>query len=133
MTQHAGTLESQKVIDEATAERHDRALAVVQRLLAERGIHAQCHHTISLGLFASRTDEITWPHRPLRCWLDRYPPELAVIGPQGGHDVTVTIGPRSGSYLVSRRSDLDPQVVRSEHPEKVVALILAAQPEQEPR
>ncbi|MFI6886499.1 hypothetical protein [Streptosporangium canum] len=120
-------------VDEATAEDQDKALAVVQRLLKERGIRSRCHHTISLGMFASHTDEVTWPNRPFRSWLDRHPPELAVIGPQGGHDVTVTIGSRSGSYLVSLPSTPDPQIVRSEHPEKVVALILAAQPEQESR
>ncbi|MDP9864771.1 MULTISPECIES: hypothetical protein [Streptosporangium] len=123
MTQHTATAESPKAIDEATAESQDKALAVVQRLLKERGIRARCHHTISLGLFANRADEVTWPNRPLRCWLDRHPPELAVIGSQGGYDVTVTMGPRSGSYLVSRRTDPEPQVVRREHPEKVVDLI----------
>ncbi|MFD8561565.1 hypothetical protein ACWDOR_30500 [Streptosporangium canum] len=123
MTEHAAPAESPQVIDEATAESQDKSLAVVQRLLKERGIQAQCHHMISLGLFANRTDKVTWPNRPLRSWLDRHPPELAVIGPQGRHDVTVTMGPRSGSYLVSRRTDPEPQITRSEHPEKVVDLI----------
>ncbi|MEU4540056.1 hypothetical protein AB0G15_34970 [Streptosporangium sp. NPDC023825] len=39
---------------------------------------------------------------------------------------TVTMGPRSGSYLVSLRDGSGPQPVRSEHPEQVVALIVAA-------
>ncbi|GAA4235325.1 hypothetical protein FHR32_006740 [Streptosporangium album] len=111
-------------VDEATAEIQDKALAVVQRLLKDRGIHARCHHTISLGLFASR--EAAWPDKPpLRSWMDRYPPELAVAGPQGWRDATVTVGPRSGHYLVSLRNGPDLQKVRSDRPEKVVDLILS--------
>ncbi|MEV6863105.1 hypothetical protein AB0M44_19145 [Streptosporangium subroseum] len=102
-------------------------MAIVQRLLKERGIRAQCHHMISLGLFAGREDAATWPNRPpLRSWVDRYPPELAVTGPQGWCDATVTMGPRSGCYLVSFRDGPDLQTVRSEHPELVVDLILSA-------
>lgn len=134
MTRHTVTAGTPGAIDEATAEDQGKALAMVQRLLRERGIRAWCQHTISLGLFADRTDEVTWPDRPaFRSWLDRYPPELTVIGPQGCCDVTVTMGPRSGCYLVSLRSTTDPQIVRSEHPEQVVDLILAAQPDQETR
>ena len=110
-------------VDDATAESQDRALAVIQRLLEERGIRVRRHHTISLGLFTNRTDETTWPNRPLRSWLYRYPPELAVIGPLGCCDITVTMGPRSGSYLVSLPSDPEPRIVRSGCPEEVVDLI----------
>ncbi|MEV6158666.1 hypothetical protein AB0L53_50905 [Nonomuraea sp. NPDC052129] len=111
-------------VDDTTAESQDRALAVIQRLLTERGIRVRRHHTISLGLFTNRTDEATWLNRPLRSWLHRYPPELAVVGPQGRFDVTVAMGPRSGSYLVSLPSDPEPQIVKSECPEKVVDLIV---------
>ncbi|WP_433363065.1 hypothetical protein [Streptosporangium sp. CA-115845] len=112
-------------VDEATVEIHDRALAVVQRLLNARGIRAHCHHTISLGLFANSA--AAWPDQPpLRSWMERHPPELTVKGPQGWRVATVTVGARSGSYLVSLRDGADLQAVRSEHPEKVVALIVAA-------
>jgi hypothetical protein len=86
------------VVDEAAVEIHDKALAVVQRLLTERGIRAHRHHTISLGLFANRA--AAWPDQPpLRSWMERHPPELTVKGPQGWCEATVTMGPRSGSYL----------------------------------
>jgi hypothetical protein len=112
-------------VDEATVEIHDKALAVVQRLLTERGIRAHRHHTISLGLFANSA--AAWPDQPpLRSWMERHPPELTVKGPQGWCEATVTMGARSGSYLVSLRNGSDLQAVRSEHPEKVVDLILAA-------
>ncbi|MEV6866289.1 hypothetical protein AB0M44_35505 [Streptosporangium subroseum] len=127
MTQSAIPAESPEVIDEATAECHDRALAVVQGLLIERGIRAHRHNTISLGLYGSHLDFPTWPNRPaFRSWMNRHPPELTVIGPQGWRDVTVTMGLRSGCYLVSIRNGPDLQAVRPEQPEKVVALILAA-------
>ncbi|WP_449066675.1 hypothetical protein [Planomonospora algeriensis] len=114
------------VVDEATAEKQDRALAVVHRLLAERGIRARRHHTISLGLFGDHAGGI-WPDRSLRrYWLDRYPPELTVTGPQGGRDATVTMGPRSGCYLVSLRNGPDLETVRSEQPERVADLIATA-------
>ncbi|MEV0422567.1 hypothetical protein [Streptosporangium canum] len=39
----------------------------------------------------------------------------------------MTVGPRSGYYLVSLRNGSDLQKVRGEHPEKVVDLILAVE------
>jgi hypothetical protein len=106
-------------------EIHDKALAVVQRLLTERGIRAHRHHTISLGLFANSA--AAWPDQPpLPSWMERHPPELTVKGPQGWGEATVTMGPRSGSYLVSLRNGSDLQTVRSEHPQRVVKLIFAA-------
>lgn len=111
-------------IDETAAENQDRALAVVQQLLKERGVRARCHHTINLRLLASRVEETNWPDRPvLRSWLERYPPELEVIGPQGWREATVTMGPRSGFYLVSLRAGPGLQKVGREHPEKVADLI----------
>ncbi|GAA3421296.1 hypothetical protein [Streptosporangium vulgare] len=109
-------------VDEITVQTHDEALAVVQRLLAERGIRAHRHHTISLGLFT--VPETTWPDRPpLRSWMNRYPPELAVIGSRG-RDATVTIGACSGCYLVAVRGS-DTETVRCDEPERVLDLILA--------
>jgi hypothetical protein len=58
--------------------------------------------------------------------MERHPPELTVKGPQGWRVATVTMGARSGSYLVSLRDGSGPQAVTSEHPEQVVKLILAA-------
>lgn len=116
-----------EVITDATAESQDRALAVVQRLLTEHGIRAHRHNTISLGLYGNHVDLPTWPNRPdSRTWVKRHPPELAVIGPHGWRDITVTMGSRSGCYLVSIRNGPDLQTVGQEQPEKVVDLILAA-------
>jgi hypothetical protein len=117
---------SDEVITEATAESQDRALAIVQRLLTERGIRAHLHHTISLRLHGSHVHHPTWRDRPdSRTWMERHPPELTVIGPQGRCDGTVTIGSRSGSYLVSSRNEPALQTVRREHPERAVDLIVA--------
>ncbi|MFI6452995.1 hypothetical protein ACIBF6_15700 [Streptosporangium amethystogenes] len=44
----------------------------------------------------------------------------------------MTVGPRSGCYLVSLRGGSDLQAVRSEHPERVVELILAARLDAQP-
>ncbi|MER5645567.1 hypothetical protein [Streptosporangium sp. NPDC002524] len=110
-------------VDEATVQAQDEALAVVQRLLTERGIRAHRHHTISLGLFA--TPEVVRPDRPpLRSWMNRYPPELAVIGFEGRRDATVRIGACSGCYLVAVRGG-DTETVRCDEPERVLDLILA--------
>ncbi|MEU8201690.1 hypothetical protein [Streptosporangium sp. NPDC049046] len=117
------------MVDEATAESHDRALAVVQLLLIERGIRAHRHQTICLSLHGNRLDALICPDRPRpRSRLDRYPPELAVLGPGGRRVAVVTVGPRSGCYLVCLRGGSDPRVVRGGYPELVVELILAARP-----
>lgn len=109
-------------VDETTVQIQDEALAVVQRLLTERGIRAHRHHTISLGLFT--IPETAWPDRsPLRSWMNRYPPELAVIGSQG-RDATVTIGACSSCYLVSVRGNAT-ETVRCDEPERVLDLVLA--------
>ncbi|MET8340271.1 hypothetical protein [Streptosporangium canum] len=63
----------------------------------------------------------------MQSWTRRYPPELTVTGSQGWCDATVTVGPRSGCYLVSLRNGSDLQKVRGEQPEKVVDLILAVE------
>ncbi|MDP9866354.1 MULTISPECIES: hypothetical protein [Streptosporangium] len=114
------------VVDEVTAEEQDKALAVVQRLLRERGIRARCHHKITLGLISD--GEAPWPDRAsMQSWLKRYSPELVVTGSQGWCDATVSVGPRSGCYLVALRDESGLQKVRGEHPEKVVDLILAVE------
>ncbi len=124
MTRRGVRTESRATVDEATAERHDRALAVVQRLLIERGIRAHRHHTMSLGFFAARPGAPAWPGRAgLGSRTDRRPPELAVIA-QGRRAATVTIGPRSGCYLVSVRDGPNLYAVRREQPHRVVELIV---------
>ncbi|MFF3441538.1 hypothetical protein [Streptosporangium sp. NPDC002721] len=124
MTRRAVRAESRGMVDEATMARHDRALAVVQRLLIERGIRAHRHHTINLGIFTTRPGAPSGPGRPgFRSRTDRHPPELTVIA-QGRRAATVTIGPRSGCYLVSVRSGLNLHAVRREQPHMVVELIV---------
>ncbi|WP_271216319.1 hypothetical protein [Streptosporangium carneum] len=101
----------------------------MQRLLRERDIRARREYTISLGLFAGRPDIAQRPDKPpLRSWETHLPPVLALVG-QGWRGVTVTIGPRTGSYLVSLPGTADPQTVDRERPEKVVELIMAAGPQ----
>lgn len=127
MIRHTAPIGSAETIDEATADLHDTALAVVQRLLRERGVRARCHHRIGLGLYANRMDGVVWPDRsPLRSWMERHPPELVVIGSRGLRVVTVTVGARSGCYLVALHDGSDLQAVRREWPERVVELVLAA-------
>ncbi|MEU4836571.1 hypothetical protein [Streptosporangium sp. NPDC023615] len=111
-------------VDEATAETQDRALAVVQRLLQQRGIRAHRHNTVSLELIADR--EIPWPDQiSVSSVIERRPPELAVISSRGRRDITVTVGQRSGCYLVSVPGGIGLEVVRRGQPERVVDLILA--------
>ncbi|MGW4423812.1 hypothetical protein [Streptosporangium sp. NPDC004631] len=122
-------------LGEGEVERQDRALTVVQRLLRERGIRSRCHHTISLGLSAVReggaactdgaSSVIASASGP-SFWLERFPPELAVTGPQGWPEATVTIGVRSGAYLLSLRNGPDLQKVARAEPEKVASLIAGA-------
>lgn len=89
-------------LGEGAVERQDRALAVVQRLLRERGIRSRCYHTISLGLSAVREDKAgSAVASGPSFWLERFPPELVVTGPQGWREATVTIGDRSSAYLLS--------------------------------
>ncbi|MBG0814343.1 hypothetical protein [Planomonospora sp. ID82291] len=118
------------VVDETTAEHQDKALAVVQRLLKERGIRTRCHHRISLGLFADRAADHSWPDKPMRrYWMDRYPPELTVLDPEGRCDATVTVDSCSG-YLVWLRTASGLQPFRNDDPYLVVNLIAALWPEQ---
>ncbi|MEV6862360.1 hypothetical protein AB0M44_15360 [Streptosporangium subroseum] len=104
----------------ATAEKYGRALAEVRRLLGVRGIRSFVVHTHSLKLFGDG--------RPLpRGSLGRHAPELVVRSRAGWTVATVTMGPRSGSYLISMRDGRDIETVPAENPERVANLILAAQ------
>ncbi|MDP9848662.1 hypothetical protein [Streptosporangium lutulentum] len=102
-------------------KRPDRDLAVVQRLLKAREVRSRVVHTVDLKLFG---DGRPYPlgHHILHA------PELTVHDAAGSAAATVTMGPRSGCYLVSLRNGSDPQTVRRERPERVANLICAAQP-----
>jgi hypothetical protein len=108
-------------VTDATAERRDKALAVVQRLLKTRGVRSYVVHTVELKLFG---DGRPYPlgHR------NRHAPELTVHNSAGRVAATVITGPRSGCYLVSLRNGAELQAVRREQPEKAANLICAAQP-----
>lgn len=112
---------AEKEISDATAEKYDGALAAVQRLLKIRGVRSYVVHTIVLRLFSDGR-----PFPLGQC--ERHAPELVVRSDAGWVASTVTVGPRSGCYLVSIPNGPDLQTVRSGHPEKVANLILAAQP-----
>lgn len=115
-----------KAVTEVTAERQDRALAVVQRLLRRLDIRSRRVHRIGLGLFANRVD-LVWPDRTVpRSWTRRYPPELVVTGPQGQLTATVTIERRSGYYLLALHGGFDSEPVRTQEAGKVAALIAQA-------
>ncbi|WP_326645276.1 hypothetical protein OG884_12670 [Streptosporangium sp. NBC_01755] len=106
---------------DATAEKHDAALAVVQRLLKVQGVHSYAVHTIALK---PAENGKPWPLSQ----RTRYAPELVVHGEAGWLTASVSIGTRSGCYLVSLRNGPGLQTVRREQPEKVVNLVLGAQP-----
>ncbi|GHE38589.1 hypothetical protein GCM10017673_46200 [Streptosporangium violaceochromogenes] len=114
-------------VGEKVVESQDKALAVVQRLLREQGIRSRCHHVISLGLSAAREGEAgaVGASGP-SFWLERFPPELVVTGPQGWREATVTVGERSGVYLLALRDGPGLQKVRQGEPEKVAGLIAGA-------
>lgn len=115
----AGGHEDDEVSD-AMAEKHDAALAVVQRLLGVRGVRSCLVHTITLRLFG---DGRPFP----RGGLGRYAPELVVRSGAGWVVAAVSVGSRSGCFLVSMRDGRDIETVPSGDPEKVADLILSAQ------
>ncbi|MEV6863777.1 hypothetical protein AB0M44_22560 [Streptosporangium subroseum] len=108
-------------VTDATAEKRDQTLAVVQRLLTARGVRSYVVHTVELTLFGDGK-----PYPPVQ--RDRNAPELTVHSAAGRVVATVIMGPRSGYYLVSLRNGAELQAVRREHPEKAANLICAAQP-----
>jgi hypothetical protein len=108
-------------VTDATAERRDKALAVVQRLLKARGVRSYVVHTVELKLFGDGRPYFLGQRI-------RRAPELAVHNAAGWVVATVTMGPRSGCYLVSLRNGAALQAVRREQPEKAANLICTAQP-----
>ncbi|WP_371784664.1 hypothetical protein [Streptosporangium subroseum] len=112
---HTRGHEDEEVTD-SMAEKHDKALAVVQRLLSVRGVRSYVVHTISLKIFG---DGRPYPLGQ----RGRFAPELVVAGPPGWR-ATVIVGSRSGCYLVSIRNGPDLQTVRE--PQRVADLLLTA-------
>ncbi|GAA4219420.1 hypothetical protein FHR32_000387 [Streptosporangium album] len=110
---------------DAKAEKHDKALAAVQRLLKVRGAHSYVVHTHHLSLFGDG--------RPFPLGKrQRYTPELVVHSDVGWVIATVAIGQRSGCYLVSISQGPNLETVPSAHPEMVANLVLTAQPAAQP-
>jgi hypothetical protein len=110
---------SEEVVSDETAESRGRSLIVVQRLLRAQGIRSYTIYTVNLKLFGNG--------RPAPLGQrTRLAPELRVTDPQGWRDATVTVGPRSGCYLVSLRNGPNLQTVRE--PQQVADLILGARP-----
>ncbi|WP_371783808.1 hypothetical protein [Streptosporangium subroseum] len=107
-------------VSDAMAEKHDTALAVVQRLLSVRGVRSCVVHTIALRLFG---DGRPFP----RGSLGRYAPELVVRSHAGWVVATVSVESRSGCFLVSMRDGRDIETAPAGDPEKVANLILSAQ------
>ncbi|WP_433245343.1 hypothetical protein ACQPYK_43270 [Streptosporangium sp. CA-135522] len=107
-------------VTDTTAEKHDRALAVVQRLLKASEIRTQVVHRISLKLFG---DGRPSPQGKLR----RHAPELIAYGDAGWTVATVAMGRRSGYYLISLPAvGVTSQIVNADQPHAVVDLVLAA-------
>ncbi|MEU3165478.1 hypothetical protein [Streptosporangium sp. NPDC006930] len=119
----AGETEAQGTpTTDATAERHDKALAVVQRLLREKGVRSYSVHAVTLKLGESGD---RWPLGQ----QTRRTPHLVAHDLDGREVAKVTVGSRSGCYLVSLPPvELMPQLVNADQPHAVVDLILAALP-----
>ncbi|MEV6868374.1 hypothetical protein AB0M44_46270 [Streptosporangium subroseum] len=107
--------------NDATAEKHDRALAAVHRLLKVRGVRPYIVHLHRLSLFGDGRPLPPGQHQ-------RYTPELVVHSDAGWVIAVVTMGSRSGCYMVSIPRGPGIETVPSERPERVADLVLAAQP-----
>ncbi|MFC4590380.1 hypothetical protein [Sphaerisporangium corydalis] len=105
-------------ISESTAEKHNEALDLVQRLLAARGVRSFAVRTIRLKLSSER---------PSRRLQTRLGPELVVPGGDGQPVAMVNVGARSGCYLVTLRGDRPGMhTVNQQSPQRAADLILAA-------
>ncbi|MEV6866631.1 hypothetical protein AB0M44_37250 [Streptosporangium subroseum] len=109
----------EKGISEAKAEEFNGALANVQRLLRAAGIRSYSVRSIGLKLLGSGEP---YPKGQIQ-W---HVPELFVRSDAGWLTATVTMGTRSGCYLVSVRGGTGLQTARE--PEQVAHLILATPP-----
>ncbi|WP_344918992.1 hypothetical protein [Streptosporangium oxazolinicum] len=119
-TAHFTGERSDEPVTGATAEKHDRALAVVQRLLKAERVRSHTVHTIVLKLSESGRPVPLAERR-------RHAPELVAYGDGGRMVATVTMGPRSGCYLVRLpATGVAAQTVNADQPHAVVDLVLAA-------
>ncbi|MEV6859909.1 hypothetical protein AB0M44_02705 [Streptosporangium subroseum] len=92
----------------------------MQRTLSVRGVRSYVVHTITLKLFGDG--------RPAPLGQrSRVAPELNVRSRAGMVVATVSVGSRSGSFLVSMRDSRDIETVPATNPEKVAKLILSTQ------
>ncbi|GAA4209140.1 hypothetical protein GCM10022252_75210 [Streptosporangium oxazolinicum] len=99
------------------AQEPSRALAAVRQLLEERGFRSYPVQTITLKLSDNG--------RPITYGLpDMHEPELVVRG-DGAVTATVSMGERSGCYLVSLRGG---PVHTAREAQEAADLILAARP-----
>ncbi|GAA4192544.1 hypothetical protein GCM10022252_34100 [Streptosporangium oxazolinicum] len=111
---------AEEAISDETAEKHDRALGVVQRLLNAKGVPSYAVHTIVLKL-----SEGGKPWALGQC--TRRVPHLIAHKRDGREVASVTVGPRSGCYVVSLLTvGVAAQLVNADQPHAVVDLILAA-------
>ncbi|MER5646588.1 hypothetical protein [Streptosporangium sp. NPDC002524] len=107
---------------DAAAEHHDRVLAVVQQLLKAEGVRSYAVHTVTLKL-----SEDGRPWALGQC--TRRTPHLVAHNLDGGKVADVTVGSRSGCYLVSLPSvGVMAQPVNADQPHAVVDMILAMLP-----
>ncbi|MGW4424708.1 hypothetical protein [Streptosporangium sp. NPDC004631] len=106
-------------VTELTAEQHDRALAVVQRLLKARGVRARCHHRIGLKLFGDGRPFLLGERR-------QYLPELVVYSGAGRKSAVISMDRQSSHYLISHPTfGVERRTVNADQPQAVVEVILA--------
>ncbi|WP_436758434.1 hypothetical protein [Streptosporangium sp. V21-05] len=112
-------------VSDLVAEAHDKALVVVRQLLKMKGVHhTYVVHTIALKL---GVDNKPWPTGQ----RTRRAPELVAHSREGWEVATVTVGTRSGCYVVSLPAvGVTAQLVNADQPHAVVDLILAALPKE---
>ncbi|MBG0831138.1 hypothetical protein HS041_25590 [Planomonospora sp. ID67723] len=107
-------------VSDLVAEMHNKALAVVQRLLKPHGVRTVRAHTIGMRLHG---DGMPWP----KACLIHYAPELTAYSDAGRTVATVTVGQRAGHYLVSLpTADVSCRNVSTDEPGTVVDMICAA-------
>jgi len=102
-----------------TAHRADKAaecLSIVQGLLTKSGMRTLLVKRVGLKLHGNK------PHAPGE--VKHSPPELIVFGPDGKQAATVTMGRRSGCYVV--RLDEEASLRSADQPEQVVSMLESA-------
>ncbi|MEV4898136.1 hypothetical protein AB0K48_53280 [Nonomuraea sp. NPDC055795] len=109
-------MDSTEVLPDHVADRYETALAKLQGLLTSRGLGTKWVTRISLQLFGNGCAGVGLPLRK--------PPELLVYGSGGRKVAEVTLGARSGAYVVSLVAHAgDAHLIPSDKPELVVGLM----------